>query len=341
MGRKRKNKSDDRLPPYTYIHGNQYTYRPYINGKAQGRVPLCPIEASISEVWAAYEALQGQVQNTISWLTDKFIASEKFAELGDRTQEDYKRYQKTLTETATRSGVFGNVRFDQVTPGVIRRYLDKRGEAAPVQANREIAFLSAAYSWAYERDMLPKGMMNPCRGVKRNTEKPRDRYVKDDEYYSVYQLATDSPWYIQPMMEIAYLVRYRGKEIRGMLKNDLTKEGLDTRRVKGSRDALTLWSDRLLLAVNTALGQKRTTEGVHLFADIYGQPIKKSTFDSAWQRLMKKAERQLGITPFPFHDLKAKGVSDFEGNKKDASGHRTEAMVAVYDRKKMKVKPTR
>jgi hypothetical protein len=33
-------------------------------------------------------------------------------------------------------------------------------------------------------------------------------------------------------------------------------------------------------------------------------------------------------------------VSDFEGNKKDASGHKTEAMVAVYDRKRIEVKPT-
>ena len=48
-----------------------------------------------------------------------------------------------------------------------------------------------------------------------------------------------------------------------------------------------------------------------------------------------------GIEPFNFHDLKAKGVSDLEGNKQEASGHRTSRQVAIYDRKKHKVKPTR
>lgn len=341
MGRKRKNKADDRLPPYTYLHHNQYIHRPYKDGKLGSAIPLCPKDSPLSEVWAAYEAVKGEVQHTLKWLTDKYLKSDKFNSLGERTQEDYQRHQKVLVSTRVKGGTFGGVQFDQITPGVIRKYLDKRGETAPVQANREIAFLSVVYSWAYERDMLPRGMVNPCLRVKRNKETARDRYITDEEYYSVYELAAGSPWYIQPMMEVAYLVRYRGKEIRGMLKSDLKEEGLDTRRVKGSNNSLTLWSDRLSSAVNVALDQERITDGVHVFADNYGRPIKKSTFDSAWQRLMKKAEKHIGIKPFPFHDLKAKGVSDFDGNKKDASGHKSEAMVAVYDRKKIKVKPTR
>lgn len=36
---------------------------------------------------------------------------------------------------------------------------------------------------------------------------------------------------------------------------------------------------------------------------------------------------------------KAKGVSDTEGDKKAASGHKTDAMVQVYDRKLAEVKP--
>ena len=36
---------------------------------------------------------------------------------------------------------------------------------------------------------------------------------------------------------------------------------------------------------------------------------------------------------FTFHDLKAKEISDFEGDKKRFSGHRSDSMIAVYDRK--------
>ncbi|HBY2053373.1 TPA: integrase, partial [Klebsiella pneumoniae] len=43
-----------------------------------------------------------------------------------------------------------------------------------------------------------------------------------------------------------------------------------------------------------------------------------------------------------FHDLKAKGISDYEGSGRDKqkfSGHKTESQVLVYDRK-VKISPT-
>lgn len=45
--------------------------------------------------------------------------------------------------------------------------------------------------------------------------------------------------------------------------------------------------------------------------------------------------------PIRFHDLKGKGWSDCNGDKQKGSGHKTEKMVAVYDRKLAVVDPTR
>ncbi len=70
-----------------------------------------------------------------------------------------------------------------------------------------------------------------------------------------------------------------------------------------------------------------------------GSPILASTFHTAWQRTMKKATNQ-GMERFTFQDLKAKGVSDFEGDKRQASGHKSESMVAVYDRKTLEIEST-
>ena len=55
---------------------------------------------------------------------------------------------------------------------------------------------------------------------------------------------------------------------------------------------------------------------------------------------MGKAMKQGLKERFTFHDLKAKGVSDFQGEKRDAAGHKTVAMAEVYDRKKGRVPPT-
>ena len=38
-------------------------------------------------------------------------------------------------------------------------------------------------------------------------------------------------------------------------------------------------------------------------------------------------------TDFTFHDIRTKGVSDYQGNKQDFSNHKSPAQVATYDRK--------
>ena len=72
---------------------------------------------------------------------------------------------------------FGSVRLDQVDKRSIRSYLDTY--PSPVAANRHIAVLKSAWNWVLERHEVPD---NPCLGVKINREKPRERYVTDDEY---------------------------------------------------------------------------------------------------------------------------------------------------------------
>jgi hypothetical protein len=48
-------------------------------------------------------------------------------------------------------------------------------------------------------------------------------------------------------------------------------------------------------------------------------------------------EKEAGITPFPFHDLKARGVSDHVDN---FAGHRSPNMKKVYVRKLQRVPAT-
>ena len=76
-----------------------------------------------------------------------------------------------------------------------------------------------------------------------------------------------------------------------------------------------------------------------------GQPIAKSSIDTAWQRLMHLALAEGVIEPadrFALHDLKRRGITDTHGtraDKQEASGHRSAAMMDVYDRSKPVVNP--
>lgn len=328
------------LPPYVYRGKSAYEYRPYLGRglKRQG-IRLCGLDAPTSRVWAEWESLQGKPAQTLLWLLTEYLESDEGRSKAPRTRVEQQRQTAFLKRfPLTHGRFFGDIDLSTITAGKMRRFLDLRKEqGAAISGNRELALISRAWNWARERDLVKH--LNPCLIVRRNKETPRNRYVTDEEYDAVFVLAANPP-YIRPMMELAYLCRMRQGEIRRALKSDITPEGFETRRLKGSRDALTEWSDRLRAAVKMALVTPRRIEGVYVIQDRNGQPITKTAFDSAWQRLKVKMDAA-GIEAFNFHDLKAKGVSDFEGDKRVASGHRTAAMVAVYDRKKPTVKPTK
>ena len=59
--------------------------------------------------------------------------------------------------------------------------LHDRLSAMPTQANRTLAVLSAMFRLAEAWDLAPPGR-NPCRGVRRYREKPRERFLSRAEY---------------------------------------------------------------------------------------------------------------------------------------------------------------
>ncbi len=346
----KKKRTHSGLPPYTYQTASAFVYKPYVLGSGRkGRRETIPLRnpagkilrpgVPLSQVWTAWERLQGIQQLTIGWLLDAFSQSIDFADLSPITRQEFTRQIKYIRHYPLGDHrAFGDLRLKSITPGMLRKYLDQRKEEdAPISGNRELTLISKAWTWAYGRDEIR--VENPCPHVKRNKEVPRKRYVTDEEYAVAFDLAGDYR-YLQPAMELAFLCRLRQCEVRELRKSDITEKGLDCRRVKGSRDALTLWSDRLRSAIDMACTIAREVDSVYLLHKGDGQPLTKTGFDTAWQRL-KARMRKARIEPFNFHDLKAKGISDFAGDKQAAGGHRTAAMVAIYDRKKPEVDPTR
>jgi len=277
---------------------------------------LAPADADRSTVWRAYEQyVHTDDAHTLAGLIRRYLTSDRFFKLAPKTQKECRRALERLSDRKIKGGTFGGVQTAQVTPGVIRRYLDSR--ESKTMANREIAYLSAAFSWAFERDQVKS---NPCRGVRRNTETRRERYVTDEEYRTLYQRAPDR---VQIIMELAYLCAARKIEVL-----DLLPEGVLLRRRKGSKDNVVKWSPRLEAVVNRALGLPSEIASVWLIHDRKGQPIKSTSLDTAWHRL------QPG---FRFHDLKKKGVSD--SASANPAGHRSPAMVALYNVKRDEVEP--
>lgn len=129
---------------------------------------------------------------SFSWWFDAFMLRRKELtkqvnprtgkpKLAPRTYEDNEKEQVYLKAAFRKPP-------QDVIPADVREYLDHRGKTAWVRANRERALLSSFYTWLIgKRDTGVT--VNPCIGVKRNSEECRERIIEDWEYAKVYQRA--------------------------------------------------------------------------------------------------------------------------------------------------------
>lgn len=281
-------------------------------------------------VWAKYEAAKAKKEDAsnLHTLAEEFFESADFTKLSTDTKKDYRKYSNKLMP------VFGKMDPDCIKPQHIRQYMDKRGIASQTQANREKAFLSRLYSWAYERG---KVKMNPCKGVRQFKEVERDRYITDEEYNALYEV---SPELVKVAMEVAYLCLARQKDVLALKKSELLEDGLFIAQHKTGKKQIKAWSDRLRAAISLAksLPLKPGMSSIYVLHKADGQKYTRDGFNSRWEQAREEARKKFPHLSFDFtfHDLKAKGVSDLEGTlqeKQQISGHKTITQTARYDRK--------
>jgi integrase len=109
---------------------------------------------------------------TVADLCDKFEA-EHVGKLRAQTQADYRRAIRNDIVPA-----LGKLKVAAVDFEDVERLHRKITQRAPTQANRTLAVLSKMFALAIKWRRRPD---NPCKGVERNREDARKRYLKPDE----------------------------------------------------------------------------------------------------------------------------------------------------------------
>jgi len=326
MGRKRSNPADNWMPPRTCRGRSAFEFKP----KNGGTIRLCDFNSTPSQVWEAYEALINDKKNESNFdgLVNKFFNSGDFRELAKETQKDYQKYSVKVL------GVFGTMPPDAIKPEHIRKYMDKRGVKSRVQANREKAFTSRVFRWAYERGMVK---MNPCKGVKQFKEESRTRYITHKEYDALYSV---SPPIVQIAMELAYLCCARQADILSMKKSQLVDEGILIQQSKTGVAQIKAWGTRLKAAIDhaDALPLNIGMSSIYVIHQASGSGYTRDGFNSRWAKAKQDAKDKFPELEFDFtfHDLKAKGISDLKGSlydKQAISGYKNASQTARYDRK--------
>jgi integrase len=215
----------------------------------------------------------------------------------------HKGYVAMCEPQAPLMWTFGQMKIGSLTTADVAKYLEKRKKAGRSHGgNRERAVLSAAYEFGMRNGYVTS---NPCRGVRRNKEKPRKRYVTTEELQAAVDRAPDQ---FQELLAAAYLTGLRQADLLALRISDLRKDGIHLVESKTGRARIIEWSPELRKLIERAIGRARELaerlkhpEPTHVFTGRYGGPWTQWAVQSQMRRLN---------VDWHFHDLRAKAATD-------------------------------
>jgi integrase len=286
------------LPPKVRVKHGRYYFDAGRDESGKRRwLPLSRVSDGDHAMYAALARVTRPQGRTVGELFDAFLG--EMQGLAPATQRDYLGYI-----TRALRPVFGEMSPEDVKPSHIAQYLERREKSgAGVVANREIACLSSAYNFAMRRGWVEA---NPCRGARRNRERPKDRYVRDDEFLQVFNPAPEA---LQDYLAVLYLTGLRPGEARALRAEHITPEGLRMEESKTGKVRRIDWSEPLRFFILRA--RSRTPGSPYLLTNSRGEPWTEWAVYSALRRIRDDLKAKgIEAAHWSPHSLRAKAESD-------------------------------
>lgn len=197
---------------------------------------------------------------------------------------------------------------------------------------------------------------NPCLGVRKNKEKPRDYYANEAVWRAVYE---EAPVELKDAMDLAYLTGQRPAEVLSMRKDDLEGAYLLVSQGKtGKRLRIILEVNGVNNSLGTLLDRIKLSNRDHLspffILSASGKRLSWEMLRNRWQearesaRLKAISEKQPElanrIAQFQFRDIRPKAASEITdlGDASLLLGHSKEGITErVYRRIGAIAKPSK
>ena len=325
MGRRRQSNYDD--PPRFHKKGKVWYH-------VSGTLPrlwtkLSSDRAEALRLWAQHESLPEDYSTKLFSIVAKRYIREIFPSKSIQTRKDNDK------ELANLLKVFAHMPIDAIAPMHVREYMDIRGQAAKVRANREKALLSHIFNKAREWGYTT--LQNPCQGVKGFKEIGRSRYITDAEFD---QVKAKAHFTVIDAMDLALLTGQRPADVMKVKRTHIRDGALwIVQNTTGQRLGVEVTGE--LEAVITRINERpRQAISAWLIQDENGQPLTlfalRSRFDKA---------RKLAKVDFQFRDIRAKAATDTGdlAHSQKLLGHKNREMTEHYvkSRTGARVKPLR
>lgn len=296
--------------------------------------------------WAELEAKEKpgdlKVMKAIFDRYDRDIIPKK----APRTQVDNRAELKQLRP------LFDEAPIDSITPSMVAGYRDAR--TAKVRANREIALLSHIFNMAREWGLTERE--NPCQGIRKNKETPRDYYANAVVWDAVYEMAEPE---LKESMDLAYLTGQRPADVILMRSDD--REGDYFMVIQGKT------KQKLRIMLKTEAGENSLGKLIreisernahhpskYLLINKHGKRMTKGMLRLRWDKAREKAQQKAiedgdpmlaaKISGFQFRDIRPKAASEIVdiGDASLLLGHtKQEITKRVYRRVGVTAKPSK
>ncbi len=266
------------------------------------------------------------------------------------------RYRKDVLPTKARKtqldqdpqldnlvAVFGAMHVGDITPADVRAYLDAR--SAKTMANREVALLSHVFNRAREWGLTAAA--NPCEGVTKHKERPRDVYVTQAMFDAVYEHADAV---LRDAMDLALLIGQRVADVLSAKRTDVFDGYLHVRQKKTRGKPLRIEVTAELQAIiDRATKRERKAASPWILADDDGQRLTywrlRRRFDAARAAVRGDGNdaEKVALANWQFRDLRAKSASDSETlqEAQERLGHTSNSVTRRVYRRGEKVRPLR
>ena len=325
MGRRRQSNYDD--PPRLHKKGKVWYH-------VSGSLPrlwtkLFSDRAEALRLWAKRESVPEDDSTKLFSIVAKRYVREIFPSKSIQTRKDNDK------ELANLLKVFAHIPIDAIAPMHVREYMDIRGQAAKVRANREKALLSHVFNKA--REWGYTALQNPCQGVKGFKETGRSRYITDAEFD---QVKAQAHFTVVDAMELALLTGQRPADVLKLKRTDIRDGALWIVQNKtGQRLGVEVTGE--LAAVIARINERpRQAISAWLIQDENGQPLTQFALRSRFDKA-----RTLAKIDFQFRDIRAKAATDTGdlAHSQTLLGHKNRDMTEHYIKARTgaRVKPLR
>nr|WP_315228800.1 tyrosine-type recombinase/integrase [uncultured Limnohabitans sp.] len=338
-----------KLPTYMYKKGRAFYYGPPVNN---GPRRWTRIGYTWAEAIVEYERLVG-VENSkgmmLSDMLDAYIMhhAKRISVVLSNPQAKLKPLKQTTFEEYVGCVNRLKMAFKQYPSNKVERkdvnaYLKNRviDGLGVVRANREIAVLSAAYSWAInDANWCDLVTFNPCIGVPRHKESAREIYVSDEMFLDL----LNEPSLSSSVKNVVRLMLLTSQRVGDLLAAKLSdvrtrRDGLQILRLTQSKTGVTVEIAvvddlKLLIEERVACDYAQVD---NILVNKSGREMSYENLQSQWQRFRKKKRSENSNIDFTLHDFRGKSATDaYESGRSLAEiqsmlGHRNASTTDKY-----------